>query len=574
MKASFDLVDRVESWVDPLAADELEASARLGAFLEAELPPGRGAALEGAGAFPDRELRELARAGIARALVPEDQGGTLDWARAMRLASRFAAYDLDVTLCLGGTVLASIPILVAGTAAQRAQLFGPILAGEMAGLALSEWEHGSDLLGGSCRAEPADGAAEADASAFVLRGEKSPTNNGSRGANVVVLARTSDAKDASSHTLFLLSRGTPGLEPHRRYDSLGYRTMDLSGVRLEGARVPRTAAVGGVGEGFVVARRSLEISRSGVATMALGAHAAAVSMALGHAATRNVYGAPIEALGGVRRLVANVTARLVVAAALVRRAARGIGAYGVAARAWSSAAKLVAPALLEQSVHDAGTILGARSLMNDLPFARLRRAAPVLAIFDGSSQLQLDELWRHAGGWRDGASADDVRAALSRLHDPARRPFVADAEDGGVLATTSPPAVLAALGGDAFAPFAEAARAVTSAARALRGRPQGDRFRASELAGELAALSATLEARDRTGSDAVDAALRLYAASIAPSVAAGLVELGGALDLPDVSAVAPRVLSAVAWRSAAEARVADLALELTPARGAPPRRAG
>jgi hypothetical protein len=198
--------------------------------------------------------------------------------------------------------------------------------------------------------------------------------------------------------------------------------------------------------------------------------------------------------------------------------------------------------------------------MNDLPFARLRRAAPVLAIFDGSSQLQLDELWRHAGGWRDGGSASEVREALATLHAPDRRPFAADADDGDVLARTSPPSVLAALGGEALAPFAEAARAVTTAARALRGRPQGERFRASELAAMLAALSATLEARERTESDVVDAALALYAADAAPALAAGLVELGAALALPEVAAAGPRVLAAVAARPAAEERMAELTL--------------
>src|SRR5690606_9916571 len=132
----------------------------------------------------------------------------------------------------------------AGTVEQGAQYFGPVLRGEMGGLALTEWAHGSDLARGACRASPIDEAGasadEATAAAFVLRGEKSPTNNGAVAANLVVLARTADGEDAFAHTLFLVPRSAEGVCPVPRFDSLGYRTMDLSGVALRGVRLPRS----------------------------------------------------------------------------------------------------------------------------------------------------------------------------------------------------------------------------------------------------------------------------------------------------------------------------------------------
>lgn len=552
-------LEHIEGLVDPCAADERAVGERLAEFLLRELPEGRGAALEAASAFPGRELRAFAASGLVKALVPEDQGGTLDWARAMRLCARFAAHDLDVTLCLGGMVLGAMPLLVAGSREQRARYFGPVLKGEMGGLGLSEWEHGSDLVSGACRAAPVDAegnaASEKDAVAFVLDGTKSPTNNGSVGANVVVLARTSDGDDAFAHTLFLVPRGTPGMLAVPRFDSLGYRTMDLSGVALKGARLGREMVIGAVGEGFVIARRALEISRSGVATMGVGAHATALALALGHARSRKLYGAPILELGGVKRLVAAVTGRLLVASALSRWAVRCVGAWGGAARSWTSVAKLVCPALLEASVHDAGTVLGARSLMNDLPFGRLRRAAPVLAIFDGSSQLQLDELWRHAAAWKDAAlDVEAVRGPAARVWSSERRPFVAEGDDAGGLAATSPPVVLSTLGGEALAPFADAARVVAEHARGLRGQPQERRFRVSELAAPLAALAAVvLAARAGSGdAAALEAALAWYAASISGDLAAGLVELATDADRAAHAALAARVLEAPPARPAAE----------------------
>src|SRR6185295_11133304 len=117
-------------------------------------------------------------------------------------------------------------------------------------------------------------------------------------------------------------------------------------------------------------------------------------------------------LAGVRMILARCFARACLATALSRRTARAVARWAVASRSLSCAAKLICPQLLEESVHDAGTLLGARSVLENLPFARLRRSTPVLAIFDGSSQLQLDELWRHTLTWTTQSShADVVEAA-------------------------------------------------------------------------------------------------------------------------------------------------------------------
>jgi alkylation response protein AidB-like acyl-CoA dehydrogenase len=206
---------------------------------------------------------------------------------------RFAAHDLDTALCFGGTVLATTPMLVAATREQAEPFFRALARGEMAGFALSEWAHGSDLAGNDARASK-------DGDGFVLEGTKAPTNNGTRGAFVVVLARTSDDDSPFSQTLFLVARGAPGLGEHPRFPSLGYRSMDLSGVVMRGVRVPASAVLGRVGEGFVHARRALEISRSGVATMGAGVTAACFAHASAHATSRVLYGAPIAALPAVR----------------------------------------------------------------------------------------------------------------------------------------------------------------------------------------------------------------------------------------------------------------------------------
>ena len=548
------LWSELERAVDPPSAEEQSVLEALDAHLDRTLPPGRGPELERAGEFPDEAMRAFASEGFVRHLVPAKEGGSLDWSFAMRIGTRLAAHDVDFALCLGGAVLGGMPLLVVGNDAQRARYFGELLRGEMGALALSEWAHGSDLLSIDARAEPRDregmACAAKDAVSYRLFGEKAPVNNASRGAYVVVLARTGAIGDPFGASLFLVEQGAPGVSALPRFETIGFRSMDLSGLALQAAEVSRAMLLGNPGEGFTYARRSLEVSRSGVAAMSLGAHCQTLALALEHARTRVLYGKPIASLEAVQAILGRVYARLVESAALVRRAVRSAARWPSSARAWTAAAKLVAPALLEESVHDAGTLLGARSLLENLPLARLRRTAPVFAIFDGSSQLQLDELWRYAARWPLEATMDEAEARerIAEIRKPAPCPFDASTEDrDGILDRTSPPLLLRALApalpGLDLDVLADSARLIARAAREGRTLGQSLRFRVSAAAASLYALSALVESTAAAGSaPALRSALAVRLAEFAPRLATTLLALEPTLGAAAAHEASSRVL--------------------------------
>ena len=542
MTCAVSLYERVEKLVDPAPVeDEPELAAWVRRARDV-LPPGRGAEIEASGVLPANELAALAADGLGGAFVPQDQGGALGWSRLTRICSRLAAHDLDFTLTLGGAVLGALPVLVAGEAHHRATYFAALGRGQMGGLGLTEWAHGSDILAGEVTAAPIDEsgapASLERATHFRLDGIKAPINNGTDGACLVILARTGAGDEAFAHSLFFLARPMPGLEPHTRFATLGHRAMDLGGAVLRGAIVPRAAMMGAAGNGFALSRRALEISRSGVAAMSLGPMATALSLALDHARARRLYGAPITELGGVRLLLGRSFARLVGGTALARRAARTVAKWAVPARGLSCAAKLVCPMLLEEIVADCGTLLGARSLMSDLPFARLRRSAPTLAIFDGSSQLQKDELWRHAAAWRAAGTLtkEDADAVLRTLGENEQSAFNPYGDDEGEVSATSPCAMLAVLASSTpeleLAPIASLATYVRDAAARMRGAPQEQRFRVSDAAATIYAVTALAEAYVLADGDiarpAIRAALALYLADTAGSLAAALVAIAPA----------------------------------------------
>ncbi len=490
------LYERLEGGFDPSGPEDEAATEGLAAT----------DASRAGDAFPQAALSGLLRGPLGYRMTPTEEGGGLVWDRLMRLCARLAERDLELTLCVGGVVLGSLPLVVAGDSEQRRRFFGDLRSGEAASLGLSEWAHGSDLLRNETVAVPLDGGA------FRLTGHKRPTNNGSRGRNVVVLARTGAPDDPFGATLFLLRRPLDGLERDAPVEWSGVPCMDLSGVRLNGVEVGSEAVLGKVGEGFVNARRVLETSRSGVACMATGAHASAVAQAWDHARERRLYGAPVSDLDGVRRLLCRSFARLSLGVATARFAARVAGRWGASARDWTCAAKLTCPALLEHSVNECGVVLGARSLTAETSFWRLRRDAPILGIFDGSSQLMLDELWRHVRTWP------------TTLCPPGRDPYAAVegfdpwAVDVAAGRAATPPARL-------DGPLGDAARRLVARAREARDSPQRVRFQISEAAAWLYGITALQDAA-RRGGEVEGAALRQAVADGAPALAGGLTALG------------------------------------------------
>ena len=400
---------------------------------------------------------------------------------------------------MGGTVLGTLPVLVAGNEEQRSALSKVLRAGKMTGFGLSEWDHGLDVLGNEAKAVPLNAEGEpCEASAathFRLSGTKAPVNNATRGAIVTVLLRTAEGREANSQSLFMIEREKTRLVEGKRFASLGYRNMDLSSILLDGVIVPASALLGKVGEGFHHARRSLEISRGGVASMAAGLSIRAFALAASHADSRTLYDAKVIEIPAVKSLLAKSYARMLEGVALARFTARLIAHATVSSRHATCAAKLVIPQLLETNVHDCGTVLGARSLLEDLPFARLRRTAPVYAVFDGSTLLQKEELWRSLITWRAPGtlSAASFRERFSALTAASPR-FEPYRDDGELAESMTPPAVLAItselLGEPCLATLATAAIALSESAPSLRRDSAEAKHAASDRAGAMYALAA------------------------------------------------------------------------------------
>lgn len=494
-----------------------------------------------------------------------------------------AERDASLAITCGVNALALLPVLAGGSPEQRERVLARVAEGAFASLLLTEAEHGSNLLRIEASAEPGvlvggafrPLAGDEEPTHYRLRGEKHFINGAREHELLVALLRTRPAaQDASplrargDLSVFWLERDA-SVVPLRRWRTLPARAADISGLRFEGTLVPAAQRLGPEGSGFGLIRKTLTVSRGGIAALAAGIAARARGLAGSYAARRNLYGAPIRDLGAIAEHLLRLEVAERLAAAVAVRASWAINAQGLGAAATTAIAKFAACELAEEAVDQGARVLGGRALLEELPYARLLRDVRLYGVFDGTRHVMLaelegrlaDEVYR----WMRAEGGDDPLAASIAIYGAPGRSLVGALAAGARPSAPLLPERVAALAslapeeGVPLGPLPAVVEALYALVRAAReaGRwddDQAARFAAAEVFARLAALAALIELGDPA---------RRTALGVGP------------LDRPEEER--PFVRLAVAWHGAdALARLQVLAARLGLAEWEPPslRKAG
>jgi alkylation response protein AidB-like acyl-CoA dehydrogenase len=149
-----------------------------------------------------------------------------------------------------------------GTPEQQARHLRPMLRGdEIWSQGMSEPDAGSDLAGLRCRADR-------DGDHFVVDGQKTWNSNGHRADWCQLFVRTSD--DGAKHdgiTAMLVDLRTSGIEARPITTMVG--DTGFAELWFHDARIPVSAVLGEVGNGWRVASDTLSHERAGVASLHL-----------------------------------------------------------------------------------------------------------------------------------------------------------------------------------------------------------------------------------------------------------------------------------------------------------------
>lgn len=400
-----------ESWIARAEQCIEEHSGRDGAFSTS-----RAIQLGERDEFCEAAVDAWKAAGLMEVFVPPELGGCGDFPMIYRVCALLASREPSIASTLGAVALGTLPIRIAGNAEQRGRWFARVREGDLAGLALTEDAHGSDLTANEMVARRVRVQSEGGASPehvsddsythYQLTGKKHTINNGSRAGFLVVMARTTlpadartgsrPASDAAAHSLLVVDMHSRGIKTFARRYTHGFRSVDISDVGFEDCLVDRSDLLGAETQGFRIARRTLEISRGGISAFAVGQLFGALQIVKRCASERRLYGGhPVSSFPIVADTLAETYASVELTAALSAWAARVSAVAPVSAPPITAAAKCFAPAEAARRIGDLALVLGARGLMREHPFERFRRDVAILPVFDGTTNIQRVELLLH-----------------------------------------------------------------------------------------------------------------------------------------------------------------------------------
>ncbi len=337
------------------------------------------------GKFPEEMVRVLRESDMFGIYLPEEYGGlgggVMELCLAVEELSRVCG---GMSLSLAATALATFPILLFGTEEQKKKYLPRLAAGEnLAAFALTEAEAGSDA--GATKT-----TARKDGDHYILNGTKCFITNGSVADLATVIAMTDRAKGSRGASAFIVEKGMEGFSVGKEEDKMGIRASSTSELVFEDCRVPAENLISREGMGFIVAMKTLDQSRPGVAAQALGIAQGALDAALEYARQRKQFDRPIISFQGLQWMLADMATRVEAARALVYAVARAIDSGEKRIAKESAMCKLFASDAAMSVTTDAVQILGGYGYMKEYPVEKMMRDAKITQIYEGTNQIQRD----------------------------------------------------------------------------------------------------------------------------------------------------------------------------------------
>ena len=256
-----------------------------------------------------------------------------------------------------------------------------LLVGESTGAwAYAEPDAGADVTRARLRARR-------DGDHYVLDGSKMYITNGTFADLILVVARTSlEPGRMRGLSVFAVDGEAPGLA-RRPMAKVGMRPSELAELHFDGCLVPADRMVGDEENGFSQCLAVLSRGRVFGGALAAGLAGGALEAAAGHVIEREQFGAPLAELQAVRFNLADMTARLRAARALVYGAASAM-ADGRDFDTDASIAKLVASESATWIAERAMHLHGAQGFMLDSPVQRYYRDCKILEYGEGANEVQ------------------------------------------------------------------------------------------------------------------------------------------------------------------------------------------
>lgn len=333
--------------------------------------------------FPLQIFKELGKLGMMGVLVPEEYGGTglgyLEYSAIIQeIAKVCGSIGLSVaahnSLCTGH-------ILTFANEEQKKQYLPKLATAEYLGAwGLTEPNTGSDAGNMKCTAEK-------DGNEWIINGTKSWITHGKSSDVAVVICRTGKPRTKDNSTSFIVPRGTPGFAAGKKENKLGMRASETTEMIFDNCRIPDSAIMGNVGDGFKQAMKVLDGGRISIAALGLGIAKGAYEASLQYSKERHQFDKPISSFQAISFKLADMATEIMAAELLINQACE-MKMRGENITKESAMAKYYSSEIAVKIATDAVQIFGGYGYTKDFPVEKFYRDSKLCTIGEGTSEVQ------------------------------------------------------------------------------------------------------------------------------------------------------------------------------------------
>ena len=331
--------------------------------------------------FPEKLLDMACSMGLNELCVPAEYGGPgLSSVQVFAIAEEIARGDIGIGTTLIANALASYPVLIAGTDAQKKLWFDTMHEKKYAAFCLTEPNAGSDAGG-------VQTTAVEDGDYYVINGTKSFISNGPIAGIYTVLASTRKNAGIMGLSAFIVERDLPGVSIGKEEDKMGMRLSCTSEVIFDNVRIPKDHLLGKKNRGFKYIMETLDHSRAGVGAFGVGIGQRVVEEATKYAKQRKQFGQAVANFQAVEIMLADMEIQVQSARQMYLHAAELMDA-GLPFTMEAAIAKTMGTDTGMKCAVDGVQVMGGYGYMKEYPMEKLMRDAKILQIYEGTNQIQ------------------------------------------------------------------------------------------------------------------------------------------------------------------------------------------
>jgi len=289
---------------------------------------------------------------------------------------------VGIGICIDANTLALTPLYIAANDEQKKKYFG--LINEVKGVAaygLTEPQAGSDVQG-------IKSTAIKKGDKYILNGHKRYITNAEASTFITVFAMTDPEKGSRSLTAFLVPTDSPGVEMQPRLRKMGQKASVQNEIIFNDVEIPEENRIGGEGYGFIIAMKTFDRTRTGVAALSVGNARAAYETAKDWTKNRRQFGKPIAANQAIGFMLSDMATKIETARLLTWYAAWAYDNDKKKLNKLSAMSKMYASDIGMEVTTDAVQAMGGEGYTWDFGVEKMMRDAKLCQIYEGTNQIQ------------------------------------------------------------------------------------------------------------------------------------------------------------------------------------------